>query len=197
MVLDKYRKNFDSMLTKIAKPFQTFNPNSISWISLIFAFIAGLFFFLGSFYLLLASLSLIISALLDAIDGKVARMKGVASKKGDFLDHILDRYSDTAIIIGIALSSYVHWYYALFALTGIFFTSYAGTQAQAITGKRDYGGILGRADRLLIFIIMPVVQYFLPVYFYSLSFSDMVLILIGTLGNITAIQRSFRAWRSI
>lgn len=197
MVLNNYRKNVDSILTKIAKAFLKFNPNTISWISFTFALMAGLFFFLGSFYLIFASLSVFISALFDAIDGKVARMKGMASKKGDFLDHILDRYSDTAIIVGIALSSYVHWYYAIFALIGIFFTSYAGTQAQAITGKRDYGGILGRADRLLIFIIMPLVQFFLPAYFYGLSFSDMVLILIGTLGNITAIQRSFRAWRSI
>ncbi|MDP8012396.1 MAG: CDP-alcohol phosphatidyltransferase family protein [Thermoplasmata archaeon] len=197
MVLDKYRKNVDSLVTNIAKPFVFFNPNTLSWISFIFALISGIFFYLGNLFLILASVSLIISAIFDAIDGKVARIKNIASKKGDFLDHLLDRYSDTAIIIGISLSAYAHWYFALFALTGIFFTSYAGTQAQAVSGKRDYGGMLGRADRLIIFIIMPIVQFFFQHEIFGYSFTDYVLIAIGILGNITAIQRSLRAWRNI
>ncbi len=197
MVLDAYRKNVDSVLTKISRPFLFFKPNTISWISFIFAMFSGIFFYLGSLYLILASISLIISALLDAIDGKVARIRDMVSKRGDFLDHLLDRYSDTAILVGIALSSYVHWYYALFALIGIFFTSYSGTQAQAVTGKRDYGGLMGRADRLLIFILTPIFQFIFPGYFYGLSFTDFILIIIGILGNVTAIQRSFRAWRNI
>ncbi|MGC8663750.1 MAG: CDP-alcohol phosphatidyltransferase family protein [Thermoplasmata archaeon] len=197
MVLDKYRKDVDSLITHVSRPFIFFRPNTLSWISFIFALISSAFFYLGNYYLILASIFLIISAFFDAIDGKVARIRGLASKKGDFLDHLLDRYSDTVIIVGISLSNYVHWYFALFALTGIFFTSYAGTQAQAVVGKRDYGGILGRADRLVIFIIMPLIQFFIRNTLLGFSFSDYVLIIIGFLGNITAIQRSIRAWRSL
>ncbi|MEM3067604.1 MAG: CDP-alcohol phosphatidyltransferase family protein, partial [Thermoplasmata archaeon] len=191
------RKRVDTILEKISKPFMSINPNTISFISLIFALISGFFLYMGNIYLILASFFIILNSMFDAIDGKVARKLGKASRKGDFLDHIIDRYSDTFIILGFTFSSYVHWYFGVFAMTGIFFTSYAGTQAQAVLGKRDYGGILGRADRMVIFIFLPIIQYFLNFSFYNLSISDIFLIIIGILGNITAIQRLLRAWRSL
>ncbi|MCI4434425.1 MAG: CDP-alcohol phosphatidyltransferase family protein [Thermoplasmata archaeon] len=197
MVLDRYRKDVDSILEKISRPFYNLEPNTISIFSLILAAISGLFLYLGNIFLIFASISIIISSMLDAIDGKVARVLGKASKKGDFIDHMIDRYSDTFIVLGFTFSSYVHWYTGLFAFTGIFFTSYAGTQAQAVLGKRDYGGILGRADRLVIFIILPLLQFFIPIKFYGFSISDIFLILIGILGNITALQRLFRALRNL
>ncbi len=196
MVLDKYRKNIDGFLNKIAKPFMKFSPNTISWLSFIFSIFAGFFLYLGSIYLFLASLMLVLSSLFDAIDGKVARITGRVSKRGDFLDHQLDRYADTVILIGIMFSSYAHWYYAILALTGIYFTSYTGTHALAVTGKRDYGGMMGRADRMVIFIILPILQFFFPLWKF-LSITDIALIIIGILGHITAVQRSLRIWRSI
>ncbi len=197
MVLDKYRRDVDSIVEKISKPFLGLNPNTLSFISLIFAVFAGISLYLGNFYLIFASIFIIINSLLDAIDGKVARISGRASRRGDFLDHLIDRYADTFIVLGFTFSSYVHWYFGIFALTGIFFTSYAGTQAQAVLGKRDYGGILGRADRMVIFIFLPLLQYFILYRFYELSISDIFLIMIGILGHITAIQRSFRVWRML
>ncbi len=196
MVLDAYRKNIDGVLTKFAEPFTVFSPNTISWLSFIFAIFASIFLYLGSIYLIFASIMLIISSFFDAIDGKVARITGKQSKRGDFLDHQLDRYSDTVIVLGIMFSSYSHWYYGVLALTGIYFTSYAGTHALAITGRRDYGGIMGRADRMILFIILPILQFFIPLWPY-LSISDIVLIFIGILGHFTAVQRSLRTWRSI
>ncbi len=198
MVLNKYRKNVDSLLTSLAKPFIRINPNTLTLLSLLLAFLAGVGYYLtwwGSGYLFCAFFFTLISALFDALDGKVARIRKIASRRGDFLDHLVDRYADTFIIVGIALSPYSTPLIGLFALTGVYFTSYIGTQAQAVGLRRIYGGLLGRADRMLILIILPIVQYFWWGYHFSIS--SWVLILFAILGHITALQRIWSAWRAI
>jgi archaetidylinositol phosphate synthase len=196
MVLDSYRKNVDSILEKIAKPFLIFKPNTLSWAAFVFAAFGGLFFYFGGLFLILSFLMILFNTLLDAVDGKVARMRLMTSRRGDFLDHLLDRYADTAIIAGIMFSAYTQPVWGLLALTGIYFTSYAGTHALAVTQKRDYGGLLGRADRLVLLIILPILQFF-DIHIYSYSVTTIILIIIGVLGNITAVQRSYRTWRKI
>ncbi|HHE75799.1 MAG TPA: CDP-alcohol phosphatidyltransferase family protein [Candidatus Aciduliprofundum boonei] len=198
MVLNKYRKNVDSLLTKLAKPFLRVKPNTLTLLSLLFAFLGGLSFYLTKFssgYLFLAFLFILLSAFMDALDGKIARLRKLSSRRGDFLDHLVDRYADTAIIVGIALSPYSTPLFGLFALTGVYLTSYIGTQAQAVGLKRIYGGFLGRADRMLILIILPLVQYFWWGYYFSVS--SWVLLLFAILGHLTALQRIWNAWRAI
>jgi archaetidylinositol phosphate synthase len=198
MVLNKYRKNVDSLLTAISRPFMNMSPNTITLISLFISFLAGLFYYLTyitSYFLFISLIFLILASLMDAIDGKVARMRGISSKRGDFLDHLVDRYADMMIIIGISLSPYSNPLIGIFALSGVFITSYVGTQAQAVGVGRIYGGILGRADRLVILMVLPIIQFFWWGYYFSVS--SWVLILFAILGHITAIQRIFYAWKSI
>jgi len=198
MVLNKYRSAVDGILTKLAKPFMRVHPNTITLVSLFFAFLAGFSFYLTYItpsFLFLAFASIIIAALLDAIDGKVARIKHISSPRGDFLDHLVDRYADMFIIIGIGFSIYSTPLFALLALSGVFMTSYVGTQAQAVGLKRLYGGLMGRADRLVILIILPILQFFWWGYYFSVS--TWVLILFAVLGHFTAIQRTFYAWKAI
>ncbi len=193
MVLNRYRKNVDSLLAKISKPFMRLHPNTISIISFVTASLAGLFYYLD--FLPLSFLFILFSAIMDAVDGKVARMRKIASRQGDFLDHTLDRYSDTFILLGIMFSKYATLWIGVLALSGVYMASYLGTQAQAVGLKRIYGGILGRADRLVILIILPLLQFFW--WGYYLSVSDWVLVIFAVLGHITALQRFISAWRSL
>jgi archaetidylinositol phosphate synthase len=205
MVLDSKRKNVDPILTKIAKRLINVNPNLLSVLSLIAAFIAGVFFYLSSpklellnYYLYFAVLFVFINGFLDAIDGKVAKLSNKASLKGDFIDHAIDRYADVFIVAGIALSPWCRYNsIGLFAIIGMLLTSYMGTQAQAIGYKREYSGLLGRADRLALLMVIPIIQHILIIYnifefdlyFYSLNLMEIVLIYFAVVGNITAIQR--------
>lgn len=198
MVLNNYRGRVDGLLTKISKPFMRMNPNTITLISLLISFLAALSYYLtwySSYLLFLSFLFILLASMMDAIDGKVARMRGISSPRGDFLDHLIDRYGDMLIIIGIALSPYSSPLIGLFALSGVFMTSYVGTQAQAVGLKRLYGGILGRADRLVILMLLPIVQFFW--WGYLLSISSWVLLFFAVLGHITALQRIFYAWKAI
>ena len=166
MVLDKKRDSIDPLLSKIANRFIKINPDIISWIALLFAFIAGLFFYfsnphneLKNYFLFFASVFVFLNGLFDAIDGKVAKITKKASLRGDFLDHALDRYADVFMVSALALSSWCRPSIGLLAIIGMLLTSYMGTQSQAIGYKRDYSGLLGRADRLLLLMIFPIVQH--------------------------------------
>jgi CDP-diacylglycerol--glycerol-3-phosphate 3-phosphatidyltransferase/archaetidylinositol phosphate synthase len=54
----------------------------------------------------------------------------------------------------------VAWWIGVAAVVGTLLTSYLGVQAQAVGVGRYYGGILGRADRLVI-IMLASIFYFL------------------------------------
>lgn len=222
-ILNNYKMALDSLLRafvnncelarRIAKFLAAvgFSPNFLSVLSLLFAALAGLFFsFSGnhshSFNLLLlfAGVFVCLNAFLDAFDGVLARETGNASKKGDFIDHVLDRYSDVFIIGGIILGGYVNprWEIGIIAIIGVLLSSYMGTQAQAVGLSRVYGGLIGRADRLLIIIaatfLTLIYPYPIPASgLLSFSFLGWTLLIFALLCNITALQRFFYAWRRI
>lgn len=210
MVLDSYRKTANRLLTPMATRLQSISPNTLSWISLLAAGLTGLFLALAGFLdaslaLGLALGALVVSALLDALDGEVARLRGTASPRGDFVDHVFDRYADILILVGIFFSIYARAWIVLFGLIGVLMTSYLGTQAQAVGLGRIYGGLLGRADRLVILLLLLILHLvFDPdatrlVGIAPLAFSIMEwgLLLFGVLGNFTAIQRAVIAWRRL
>jgi len=154
--------------------------------------------------LLLAAAFVLLSGVFDALDGKVARISSKASKRGDFIDHVTDRYSDTIILAAIALSPHFPVSFGLFAVIGVLLASYMGTQAQALGLGREYRGILGRADRLMLLVAVSLIQYVFisagsewitDIFGYSLM--AWLMIYFGLAGNITAIQRARMIWKSL
>jgi len=209
MVLDRYRNIADKFLLPIANHMLNVNPNIVSGIALSFALAAGIAFYvsyMAHWLLILAVLFTFLNALFDALDGKIARLTEKSSAKGDFLDHVLDRYADVFILGGIALSPYCNQLIGMIAVLGVLLLSYMGTQAQAVGCRREYGGILGRADRLVLLIIVPIVQFlfliFIPdgkigVYNMRFTILEYMMIWFAIAGNITAIQRIFSTWKKL
>ena len=202
MVLDAQRDNVDPLLNRFAKHFKSIDPNALSFLSLVFAIVAGMFFYFSSpdnYFLYFASLFVFLNGFFDAIDGKVAKLTDKASKKGDFIDHAIDRYADVFMVGGLALSTWCDPRIGFFAIVGMFLTSYMGTQAQAVGCKRNYSGLLGRADRLVLLMAFPVVQLLLLDYnsgtFYDFTILEWVLIYFAVVGNITGIQRFYSTLR--
>lgn len=200
-------------MTPVAKKLINVNPNTLSWIGLILAFAAGIIFYLSGtddeweWMLVLGAVIVLVSGYFDAIDGKVAKLSGKASKKGDLLDHVFDRYADVFIIGGVAVSTWCSPYIGMAALVGVLLTSYMGTQAQAVGAPRLYAGLLGRADRIVLSIFFPMLQFVwmylgygeIDVFglFVSSSWLEIMLIWFAVIGNITAVQRAVTIWRSM
>jgi len=202
MVLDKTRERADPLLTFFAKRFTRINPDLLTWSALLFSFVAGVLFYLSNpasevqnFFLLFAALFVLLNGLFDAIDGKVAKLTNTASARGDYLDHVLDRYADVFMVGALALSTWCRPAVGLLALIGVLLTSYMGTQAQAIGHKRQYAGLLGRADRLVLLIVFPIIQHFVLRFGYQFPWEitviELVLVYFAVVGNITAVQRFF------
>ncbi len=201
MVLDSYRSLADRILLPLTRPLMKVNPNFISVMSLVFAGITGLLFYIGGLYMLISFFTLLLSAAFDAIDGKLARLKNMASRRGDLVDHVFDRYADVFILLGFILSKYAQLSIGVVAVIGVMLTSYMGTQAQALGLKRNYSGILGRADRLVFMLVFILIQFFIPFSFTShgmlITPIEVLLIWFAIAGNVTAVKRFSDSYREL
>jgi CDP-diacylglycerol--glycerol-3-phosphate 3-phosphatidyltransferase len=176
------------------------SPDVVSIASLICAFIAGLCFYYSPAargLVLLAGIFVVLNSVLDALDGAVARKSNKATARGDFLDHVIDRYSDVFIICSIFFAGYVPWQIGVAAIVGVLLTSYLGTQAQALSLGRYYGGIMGRADRLVVIILSAFVNFAYPATIAGFSILGWAVTLIALTSHITAFQRIHYIWNRL
>lgn len=102
-------------------------------------------------YWLGAVLSLL-GVITDCIDGDLSRLTGRSSTVGAFLDSVMDRWTDAAMIVGLAYANPEHWTLAGIALTASLLTSYTRARAQSL-GVDCPDGIGGRDTRVLLLVI--------------------------------------------
>jgi CDP-diacylglycerol--glycerol-3-phosphate 3-phosphatidyltransferase len=125
---------------------------------------------------------LAVAGLFDFFDGAVARLAGSDSDYGAFLDSVVDRYSDLAVLLGILV------YYetrgdttgsiaTMATLAGTFMVSYTKARAQSI-GLRCEVGIMERPERLIALIAGATFLVLTP-----------IMVLLAVLTNVTAVQR--------
>jgi CDP-L-myo-inositol myo-inositolphosphotransferase len=120
------RKMSEPMARLLAKTRVT--PNQMTWAAFGIAFLSFASFVLG--HNIIAGILVQLSSIVDGIDGSLARLKGMTSEFGGFLDSVLDRYADILIVLGLTLWSLSHetysgiWLAGLLAITGITCISY-------------------------------------------------------------------------
>jgi len=175
-------------------------PNRVSLLAFAFALLAAGAFAVASpatpaAYLVGAALVLL-NGSLDLLDGQLAREQGVDSRAGDFLDHVLDRYADVVVVAGLA-AGVGRYALGFAAVTGVLMTSYLGTQIQAVGLGRSYGGLVGRADRLVLVGVTAVLAAVAPVRPGGLSVVAWLLVFLAVVGHLTAIQRFYAAWSDL
>ncbi len=223
-MLERYRGEAAPRLDRLAQPFMGWAPDTLSWLSFALSVGASVllvmlrFFPPGSLWVPLLFFDIacliFVGGVFDALDGHVARKRGLASRRGDFLDHVLDRYADTVLLVGVTFSAWVNPLLGLLALASLLLTSYMGTQAQAVTGQRAYGGLLGRADRLVLLTLGCLAMSLLtgwdfvekgplsiPLWFGSGSWVlgplDLVMLYFILASQATAAYRAVATWRAL
>ena len=197
MTLDQFRPHVQGIVQPVVDLARSIGltPNGLTLASFFVSILAGLAFYAGG--IVLGVVMVALNAVFDALDGALARDMGIASPRGDFLDHVIDRYADIFIITGIFAGGAAPWPIGVFALTGVLMSSYLGTQAQAVGVGRFYGGILGRADRLVLIIIAGVLTVLIPGEIWGLNYLGWLLVIFGVLGHYTAFQRFAHVWRQM
>ncbi len=202
MTLDGLRSRSRAIAEPIASAAERagITPNQLSVLSLLFAASSAVFYYLSSsrgILLHLAAVMVFLTALTDMADGALARKTGSADRKGDFLDHVIDRYADVLMLTGIVFAGYVPWQIGFLAVIGVLLTSYIGTQAQAINFVRYYGGMVGRADRLMMVIVATIANAIYAEEIKGLTLLGWLIVVIMISSHITALQRFGYIWERL
>ena len=216
MVLEGLRRRLDPTLERLSRPYLRYSPNTLSAIAfgllVAAAVLAALARWAGPLLFFPVAALILVGGTFDVLDGEVARRTHRASARGDFLDHVLDRYADLILLLGIAVSAYAIPLLALLALASLLLTSYMGTQAQAVGQGRLYGGLLTRADRLVILSLATFLEFLWtlpwpwapsePWARFSLggvgfTVIDVALVYFVIAGQWTAVSRARAVWRRL
>jgi phosphatidylglycerophosphate synthase len=126
------------------------SPNSLTGAAVLVSLAAGGAIaaggLLGEPLMWLAVPPLVLARLaLNALDGSVARRTRSATPLGSALNEIGDRMSDAATVGATAFA--VRPALALGAVASCLLASHTGVIAQALDGRREYAGPIGKADR--------------------------------------------------
>lgn len=194
-MLDEKRHWFYGLESITAKIFcrLPFLPNHYTIFSILSA-VAGAFFMIRSFYFP-ALAFFAISALMDFVDGAVARAKNLSKKSGAYFDTIADRYVETIFLFSLLFVPLPDFYIPLgvwifLALFGSMMTTYAKAAAKekGLSDAELKGGLMSRGERLvLIFMII------LLIGINQIRAAAAIIILLAGLSNFTALQRICKA----
>ncbi len=147
-------------------------PDIVSLIAFLLAIVSGLAFVNG--LLILGGILAQVSSIIDGVDGELARAKGLTSKRGGFLDTMLDRCADIAICLGMAIYLIVEgsmditgYVITFLAVTGSILPSYLTAEAKARNINVDalvpsYRPPASRDVRLFILFLGGITGLLLP-----------------------------------
>ena len=130
--ISKYvnRKASEPMARLLAKTKLT--PDQLTWAAFGIALSSSVLFILGQN--IIGGILVQLSSIVDGADGSLARIKGMTSAFGGFLDSVLDRYADILIVLGLTWWSFYHETYPGIWLAG--FLAIAGTICISYTRAR-------------------------------------------------------------
>ena len=159
-------------------------PIQMTWVSALLFLAGSIAFGMGSY--VVGAVIILVGEIVDCVDGDLARITGRTSRWGAFLDSVLDRWTDAALILGLAYSDMDSLGVAAgLALTASFLVSYTRARAQSL-GVDCPDGIGARDARVLILVIAALLNFVL-----------VGLITIIVLGVITSIHRMIIAGREM
>ncbi|WP_426756537.1 GtrA family protein [Myxococcus sp. Y35] len=136
------------------------------------------------------------AGILDVMDGRIARTRKEANPAGAALDSVLDRYVDSAMLMGLA------WYYrdtwvllpALMALLGSSLVPYVRAKGEGL-GVNVRDGAMQRLERVLFMgagtALSPILEaVFWPEEKHPMHWLAVVgLVFVAIMSNVTALSR--------
>jgi CDP-diacylglycerol---glycerol-3-phosphate 3-phosphatidyltransferase len=165
-----------------------------NYVGLLFGLASG--WFIGIGRLEIGGWMIVSSGIADVLDGRIARLMGVASDYGDFIDSTFDRFVEASTFLGFAYYLRRTEWGALIAgaaLAGSLIVSYARARGE-VSGVVCTKGLMQRGERLLITALVcflaPTLSAFFGLDASSITQWALGLIAGGTL--ITAVYRT--AW---
>jgi archaetidylinositol phosphate synthase len=193
MIDGLFKKHIDPLWEGLARPLARHcSANQVTIFGLLAVLAVSAAFLLhGS--TLWFGIGLIIAFSADSLDGAVARLRDEASRFGGYLDAIIDRYQEMAVLAVLALNT-GHWPAAFFVLAGSFLTSYAKarTAIEVPISNSDWPDLFERQERIIFVCALLIFDGVLTRWF---GFDILLpgLWVLAALCHVSAIQRFLRA----
>ncbi|MFH1221478.1 MAG: CDP-alcohol phosphatidyltransferase family protein [Candidatus Micrarchaeota archaeon] len=168
------------------------SPNQWTLLSLLLAFVAA--YFIYQQQLLYAAAAFAVCALLDAVDGAVARATGKATAFGAFFDGIADRVAEAAVLLALFFFNfqqpYAYLAIALLLFLGTCMTAFVRAYAHHRNAVNEddlkkMGGFFERTERAVLIFFMLLAGSFNSDWLLYLVYLGIVL------SAITVLQRFF------
>lgn len=162
MVTSKIKHVFIKFLKPIIAFFGKLgiHPNVYTILGLLLSVTAGVLIALD--YFLYAIILLFLGSIMDFLDGNVARYLGIASKKGGFLDSILDRISDMAVLASFVIGQHVDVITGTIMIIASIMISYIRAKGESLGIKKMAVGLMERTERLFFIGILMIVAIAAP-----------------------------------
>jgi archaetidylinositol phosphate synthase len=195
-MLTKLKQQIQALLTSEAAYAHRIGltPNAVSGLGILLALLSATGYWTAEINILLllpAVLFLLLSGFCDALDGILARLYGETTVFGGFLDSLLDRYADAAVLVGIVLGGFADFSWGFIAIVGTLLVSYVRARAEAAGVKMESIGVAERAERILILLVASLIAF---VWLNALWWS---VVLLAFLTNVTVLQRVIYFYRAV
>ena len=184
---DQFRVFFKGILDPLGKFFNRLGlmPNTMTILGLVGNVVGAVLLSQGQF--VAGGILILIMGPVDALDGTMARLRGMTGSFGAFVDSVTDRYSELVIFAGLLYyylvqANYLAAMLVYFAAAGSVLVSYVRSRGQSL-GWDTKVGILTRMERYLVLAPALVLSFISPVI------PIIGVAIIAIFGNITAIQR--------
>jgi len=168
-------------------------PNQVTWMAFGIALMSFFSFILGQN--IIAGLLVQLSSIVDGIDGSLARLKGMTSEFGGFLESVLDRYADILIVLGLTVWSLSRETYPGIWIAG--FLAIAGTICISYTRARISPNHQHFFDKGLKSFASRDIRLFLIMLGAVIGQAYFCLITIAALTNLVVFYRLIYTYRYI
>jgi CDP-diacylglycerol--glycerol-3-phosphate 3-phosphatidyltransferase len=142
------------------------HPDYLTLGALALSAVGGLLLFAANWVSILELLIIPVAigrTALNALDGLVARDTGLARPWGEVLNEFSDRLADVALLTGVSFAPGSNYRIGAVVIVVMLLSSYLGTAAKAAGGKRQYVGVMGKADRMIYLSVASLLAFLLPV----------------------------------
>jgi CDP-diacylglycerol--glycerol-3-phosphate 3-phosphatidyltransferase len=166
--------------------------NMITWAAILLSVGTGVFtyFFPYQLALLILPISLFLRMALNALDGMMARIHNMQSKKGEILNELGDVVSDFVMFYPIGVLFKLNELLLLAFLFLSVINEYAGILGKAVSSERRYEGPMGKSDRAFVVGLFSLLLFFMPSLILIKDYVFLIIIILLIISTLIRINKT-------
>lgn len=187
-MLNRFKARLEGVLDRAVGDRLPLNPNHVTLLSLALSALTPLAATAGAQPPHVALL-LLLSALLDALDGYIARRRGLVTKFGAFLDSTVDRLSDALHTYALFVCGVLELPLAYALLVAEYLVSYTRARAESLGISLSGVGLMERGERVIAKALALALQAVHPPASRAVAYALLALTSASALQRVRVVAR--------